>query len=145
MNLRVKDFLSSLPKAKRREVLERMFDKLYRRAVELTKTNYCQVKCGTCVAGRLTLQEYNQNELKRRGPKFKKSIQFCCQGCKHLGPKGCTVEALACRAHFCWAIPLPSEIKEKLNRLNDAIWRWGLSRPRENKKDTIQFAMWDAI
>ncbi len=25
----------------------------------------------------------------------------CCYGCKHLGPKGCTVEALSCKLWLC--------------------------------------------
>jgi hypothetical protein len=28
----------------------------------------------------------------------------CCQGCKHLGPEGCTVEALACKLWLCYEV-----------------------------------------
>ena len=26
---------------------------------------------------------------------------FCCHGCEHLGPRGCTVESLYCRLWIC--------------------------------------------
>lgn len=43
----------------------------------------------------------------------------CCQGCRHLGAKGCTVNSVACKFYFCdtaWAA-LSKEAQDEIKKL----------------------------
>ena len=33
---------------------------------------------------------------------YKNSKYLCCDGCKHLGPEGCTVMSLSCKLGWCF-------------------------------------------
>jgi hypothetical protein len=60
--------------------LVEIHEKLYAEASRILEdTNPCQWKDGNCFAG----------------------THGCCQGCKHLGPTGCTVKSLSCRVWLC--------------------------------------------
>jgi hypothetical protein len=56
-----------------------LYSELYKLGEEVLKNNNpCKISNGKCMAG-----------------------DFCCQGCEHLGPQGCTVEALSCKLWLC--------------------------------------------
>src|SRR5690348_7716831 len=70
--------------------------RIYKKADEILKQpdNPCQIKMDaegkvSCTASRSGLREFN-------------SPQLCCAGCKHLGPNGCTEEALWCKLGWCY-------------------------------------------
>jgi hypothetical protein len=72
--------------------LEKKFDQLYAAAAEALKVHDpCQVRGGAC----LSMREYPENHVNE---------PFCCTGCKHLGPQGCTVESLHCKLWTCMPI-----------------------------------------
>jgi hypothetical protein len=72
-----------------RGFLEKKFDQLYAQADQaMLQANPCQVKAGAC----LSMREYPENHVNE---------PFCCTGCKHLGPTGCTVQSLHCRLWTC--------------------------------------------
>ena len=72
-----------------RGFLEKKFDQLYAAADEAMKReDPCKVKAGAC----LSMREYPENHVNE---------PFCCTGCKHLGPQGCTVQSLHCRVWVC--------------------------------------------
>lgn len=65
----------------------RIYDQLYDEASDiLARDNPCQADCNSCADSRAR----------------KSTNAFCCHGCKHLGPQGCTVKALACRVWLCY-------------------------------------------
>jgi hypothetical protein len=49
------------------------------------------------------LEEHNPCEIEEGGKCIDSDDGCCCKRCKHLGPDGCTVEALLCRLHLCRA------------------------------------------
>lgn len=139
MNRIDKIMLAATPK-KRKEILNKIFDKLYQRALRLKKFNYCQIKCGSCVAARLNKDNKIQKIITNRNDKF----NGCCNGCRYLGKNGCTVEALSCRAWYCGILVVENNWREEnpyiyvaLRRLNNAISRWGLESHRKAKEETI--------
>lgn len=72
-----------------------VYDQLYRLAsIILKRVN----ACAACPIGCAT----------QRGTK-----SWCCSGCPHLGPQGCTVESLYCKLWVCqeWAEEYPSSFK----------------------------------
>ena len=40
---------------------------------------------------------------------FSKRKGLCCEGCEHLGPKGCTTASLGCKLSFCYCGYRPSD------------------------------------
>jgi hypothetical protein len=72
-----------------RAFLEKKFDQLYARAtVALQEHDPCQVRNGAC----FSMREYPENHVNE---------PFCCTGCKHLKPDGCSVESLFCKLWVC--------------------------------------------
>lgn len=65
-------------------------------------------------AGNEILRQYNPCRIKvvdgkttcfatRKDPDYDRNTgQLCCEGCKHLGPEGCTVKAIWCKFWTCW-------------------------------------------
>ncbi len=54
--------------------------------------------------GQQTLDYYNPCDWsngKCRSMRLSKDDGGCCEGCKHLSPKGCTVQSLACKLWLC--------------------------------------------
>lgn len=48
----------------------------------------------------------------------------CCQGCPHLGPKGCTVKALGCKVWLCSAVettPAGKVANKQLQSIRDEM------------------------
>jgi hypothetical protein len=69
--------------------LEKKFDQLYSRAAAaLDKHDPCKVQNGAC----FSMREYPENHVNE---------PFCCTGCKHLKPSGCSVESLFCKLWVC--------------------------------------------
>ncbi len=65
------------------EEIGRIYDSLCRQADEvLEKINPCRRTGVDCTFG-------------------KEGVIFCCQGCKHLGPSGCTEKSLTCKLWLC--------------------------------------------
>lgn len=73
------------------------YDRLYDKASAILKAdNPCQIQKGedgrvTCVMTRCE-PVYDQDH----------PGTLCCGSCKHLGPDGCTVQALACKVWSCY-------------------------------------------
>jgi hypothetical protein len=64
-----------------------LYSELYREGEQVLRDNNpCKIQGGKCMAG-----------------------EFCCGGCKHLGPNGCTVEALACKLWLCYKATTTAE------------------------------------
>ena len=72
------------------EAKSKLYDALYAEAGNLLRINNpCKWKDGKCAG-------YKDG---------------CCGGCAHLGPNGCTVEALACKLWLCHLIRYKPENK----------------------------------
>jgi hypothetical protein len=154
---RITKLMHSKTRKQRKEILERVFNKLYKRALELAGHDYCQVKCGTCVAARLTIAwrkkiHNNKDYIVNTFPKKVDNFNGCCVGCKHLGKNGCTVEALACRAWICGSAYTDirhnkskstkfNPTLKSLSYLNHRIHRWALYVCRGDRKQTIEHAL----
>jgi hypothetical protein len=81
------------------------YDAIYKEVDKLIKQyNPCGLKDGTCFKFR-----------KKEDPSHHDN--FCCNGCEHLGPNGCTVKALACKLSFCWYSEKNKEFNKKLEAL----------------------------
>ena len=112
-----------------RGFLEKKFDQLYAEADKaMLHANPCKVIAGQC----LSMREYPENHINE---------PFCCTGCKHLGPTGCTVQSIHCRLWVCAPIdnenisrkygkrvlsPLFTElrrIKKEAQKYHFMIWR----------------------
>ena len=84
----------------------------------LNKHNPCSIKKGTC-----------------NGPY---TTSFCCDDCKYLTAKGCTVKALRCKLWLCHTVPPnkhPNKIVEQFDRLSHIASINGLIIPRGSKSD----------
>lgn len=52
------------------------------------------------------LKMHNPCNIRQEGEKWvcnntRGGLEWCCGGCKHLGPNGCTVKALSCKLWLC--------------------------------------------
>lgn len=128
--------LSKLPVHRQREILERLHNFLYRRALKLKEHNYCQFKQEN---GKLTCASTRCHGRSDTSP------AWCCQGCKHLSPNGCTVEALACRAWVCesgWNSAVQNKnlnpIVKRARKISRLASQWGLWHPRADKETAIK-------
>lgn len=92
--------------------LEELYDSLYERGTALFKEyNPCQIETDssgktTCIRFRHRIRSTWVNN-------------FCCGGCKYVGPKGCRVKSLSCKLWICeHIVPIvPNEFLEELNEL----------------------------
>jgi hypothetical protein len=74
-----------------RASLERRFDRLYEQASRLLGRHQpCAIHDGSCYSMRSDPQRHRRMKM-----------AFCCGGCAHLGPQGCTVESLHCKLFIC--------------------------------------------
>lgn len=72
-----------------RASLEKRFDRLWTRASQvLDRHQPCRIEGGSCYSMRAFPQRH-------------KKMPFCCGGCAHLGPQGCTVQSLHCKLFIC--------------------------------------------
>lgn len=106
--------------------LESRFNYLYQQACDIMKQyDPCGVCNGTCTRGRCGKQN------------------FCCEGCKYLSDKGCTVEALACKLWVCEEaeLLLPENVLDKLEQLTLLVWHWELEVFRGSKEESLEKAL----
>lgn len=123
-----------------RAYLERKFDELYAAAMAALKEfNPCQIRGGSCFS-------------MRTRPDQHKDAPFCCGGCKHLGPRGCTVESLYCRLWICGPLEnrhikrrlgrrVPDLMVRTLKRLRDRADHYGLQVFRGTREESIEKAL----
>lgn len=106
--------------------LGNLHDALYARACKVFEgTNPCQVNkkgCAGCRANFVTKQER------------------CCGGCKYLGPKGCTVQALYCKTWLCHHSQPTKEQQAELETIQDIAWTHYLLSFRGSKQDALEQA-----
>lgn len=78
-----------------------LYDRLIAEAdTILERDNPCNIECGVgCTCGTV-----------------KAGTAFCCHGCEHLSPAGCTVDALACKVWLCFTA------QEKYPQTVAALW-----------------------
>lgn len=123
-----------------RSQLEAKFDALYAAADKaMTDHDPCAVRGGACYS----MREY---------PELHKKMPFCCGGCKHLGPQGCTVQSLHCRLWVCgpldWANigrdgkkRVYSPLLTKLRKLTALADHYGFRLWRATKEESIERAL----
>lgn len=134
-----------------RESLSEKYDELYDKASELLKKfNPCKIENGTCFQYREALKKYEERSL--RNPQYfppedikaaTKHYNFCCGGCKHLGPNGCMVKALYCRTWLCSSLRsdmLPMELKVGLTLIYDEAQKYHLLLFRGSKEESLRQA-----
>lgn len=65
---------------------------------------------------------------------------FCCEGCKHLGPQGCTVKCLGCRLWMCSGLrdKYPEVAKELDNLAEEAYKELGNIPPRLSETEFFE-------
>ena len=126
-----------------RAFLEKRFDQLYQEASSIMQDrNPCQIGRGKCHS----MREY---------PERHKNQPFCCGGCQHLTPKGCSVESLFCKLWVCEALEdehraMTSTGKVELSPMLQALAKikkkamaYGLLVYRGTKEVSIQNALWN--
>lgn len=128
---RLHDLIFKMPPKKRYEYLSAIYDRLYERAMELSKKNYCQVKCGNCIRGR---------KKQINGP------AWCCEGCKFLTATGCSINALTCRVWICSSANLHitkklAPTRDKLRHLEQLVHKFGFFGNRYTKEQSLAKAM----
>lgn len=68
------------------------YESFYKEADKLFKEHDpCQFKEGSCARDWSRGKKYGYVPLHNG----------CCEGCRHLSPKGCTVKSLGCKLHMC--------------------------------------------
>lgn len=129
-----------------RQKLSRIFDMIWKEADKiLAEWNPCQInkEMGTCMAGCYYACRNNagfKNLIEF--DKYVRDNSFCCNGCPHLGPEGCTVQALSCRLWLCDAARKYNPTAfEKLTILRRHMDKWCLGSFRAPKKAAINYAM----
>lgn len=106
------------------KILENKYNELFNKAVLLNIIhNPCNIKNGKC-----------------------NSLNFCCNGCKYLGEKGCTTKALMCKLWFCTDAKTNVELnKEKHDIMSEAydygfiIFRGSFKERKERYFRNIRF------
>lgn len=64
---------------------------------------------------------------------------WCCSGCKHLGPNGCTVKALACKLWLCSKeSDRSSKARRKLDRLVRIAAQYNLLTFRGSREESLE-------
>ena len=109
------------------------YDELYDKATSvLEKYNPCKIQNGTC-------HGFRANGLDVIQPPIK--CQFCCHGCAHLGPSGCTVKALYCKVWLCHtAGQCNPECREELASIERQAAKYNLLHARASKSESLERA-----
>ncbi len=92
--------------------------------------------------GQQTIDYYDpcgwKNGTCRRMHSSKEPDKGCCEGCKHLNPKGCTVRSLDCKLWFCEVPPVPKECPAELKILRLVAEYCGVPiRNRKSKEENF--------
>ena len=108
-------------------VKETMYDQLYQAGQAVLAragtSNPCLVANGRCAKGPL-----------------ENGATWCCVGCVHLGPRGCTVEALACKLWLCGvARSNQPSLAHQLDILNDQAVEGGLQLMYRTSRQQYHF------
>ena len=115
-----------------RKMLEWLYDQLYSAADKLFKQyKPCQIMNVPHMGGVICIRYDN--------PRF----GMCCNGCRWLGKKGCTVKALSCKLWYCHDIYVNRNYRKfiaKLDALRDIASRHCLCLPRKPKVAAIDRA-----
>ncbi len=116
-----------------KEFLSNKYEELYNKASEiLKKYNPCQIENDNCISGRKSIERKD----------IYGSFKFCCQGCKHLSPNGCTVKALYCKTWICnylqqngfgWGSEFAKEMREVIAEAD----RYDLLKFRSSKEESL--------
>lgn len=99
-----------------------LHDVIYDRVDRLFKEyNLCNINNGKCLEG-----------------------DFCCSGCTHLGPDGCTVKSLACKLSICriaedFAREHNREVIEEVRMLRNLAQMHSIARFRASKESTFGY------
>ena len=119
--------------------LSEKFDELYKRAVEFNK------KYNPCGFGKVIKFCKGCGKIAQPNKRGKyETHKTCCNGCKHLGPDGCKVEALTCRLWFCQFVnlnKLPPEARDELNYLWNELHKLNLGTTRGSKLEHLKTAI----
>lgn len=76
--------------------------------------------------------------------RHKYSKSWCCGGCPHLGPSGCTVQALGCKLHLCSAEKGRQtkrgsrELQLRLYRLQRIAFHYKIWMARADKQESLE-------
>lgn len=128
-----------------RQKLNRIFDIIWKEAEKiLAEYNPCQINVerGTCFQGCMyACRNNSQIKSAEELDKYTKMMSFCCEGCSHLGPTGCMVQALSCKLWLCKdSRELHVDAFKKLSRLREHMDRWALGSFRASKKAAVNYA-----
>jgi len=95
-----------------------LHDRLYRRADKLIKRyNPCRIEGEECLRG--------------RNP--------CCDECKYLGKKGCTVKSLMCKLHLCFKVRyLSPKLSRMLSRIENQAFGYNILLVRGSREDVAK-------
>ena len=125
-----------------RASLERRFDRLYAQASQLLgKHKPCAIEGGSCYSMRTDPARHRRMRM-----------DFCCGGCTHLGPQGCTVESLHCKLFICEPLEklhikrkdgrrVFSPLVQALRRLTAEADKYALRVFRGTREESIQKAL----
>lgn len=96
-----------------------LYDIMYSRVKEIIKNRGIDKICTKC-------------QLNGKG---------CCEGCRHLGKKGCTIKSLSCALWFCWKAAKRLRIKDLKVLINiekiENEKNWHMTRG--SKEDTMRY------
>jgi hypothetical protein len=125
-----------------RASLEKRFDRLYAQSEQvLGKYQPCQIRDGSCYSMRTDPQRH-----------VRMKMAFCCGGCQHLGPQGCTVESIHCKLFICEPLEklhikrkdgrrVPSPLVKALRRLIAQADKYAFRVFRGTREESIQKAL----
>ncbi len=110
----------------------KVHSQLYRLASRLLTRHKA---CATCKVGCPTRQY---------------TMSWCCKGCPHLSPQGCTVEALACKLWLCYREEdrqREGRLEARLRRLQAIAVHYSVYVPRGSKEQALKYGhhsdVWD--
>ena len=128
-----------------RRYLENLYDALYKEGQRLfDKFNPCNIEPSGKFKRRSTGYYPDRRESATKwelmncsryndGPGF-----CCCNGCKHLGKKGCRVKSLGCKLWLCYVMDRPyPELLQALGRLCDIASAHQLAVCRGSKRHSL--------
>lgn len=98
----------------------KLYDELYDKADEIGRQNNpCNIK----VQGNLVTCRW--------------CPYWCCEGCRHNGPKGCRVKSLSCKLYLCHRAMkyVPESEKTKIRDLLTLSYKENLLHPRASRAD----------
>lgn len=117
----------------------KVYDQLYRLASKILEKSSA---CATCPLGPYT------GKAQPNGPN-KYTKNWCCGGCPHLGPNGCTVKALGCKLWLCGqgSGRVAPKWRRRLEKLQYIATHYDIHLARASKKQSLLYGgkigFWD--